>query len=187
MAAPEFSRLVTLACHDLRTPLATVNGFAKTLLRRDRLEQGEAHFVELIDEAAEQMNDLLDLLGLAARIEAGTYDPALREVDTLALVRSDDERVGAAGTGETVEADAPTLSRSLSALATAAIRHGGVEHVSWTVRGRVLELAPVAAAAAGVVTGEEPKELGVLVARLVIERRGGSLALDGENLRVQLG
>ena len=29
----EFARLVSLACHDLRTPLATVNGFARTLTR----------------------------------------------------------------------------------------------------------------------------------------------------------
>ena len=41
-------------------------------------------------------------------------------------------------------------------------------------------------AAAKVVTGEEPKDLGALVARIAIERRGGSLALDGETLRVRL-
>jgi len=28
-----FARLVSLACHDVRTPLATVNGFVKTLER----------------------------------------------------------------------------------------------------------------------------------------------------------
>ena len=30
---PDFARLVSLACHDLRTPLATVHGFATTLSR----------------------------------------------------------------------------------------------------------------------------------------------------------
>jgi len=29
----QFARLVMLACHDLRTPLATVHGFAHTLAR----------------------------------------------------------------------------------------------------------------------------------------------------------
>jgi len=186
MVAHDFSRLVTLACHDLRTPLATVNGFAKTLLRAGELEEGDAHFVGLIDAAAEQMNDLLDLLGLAARIESGRYEPALGEVDTLELVRSNDERVEANGSGETVETDATAVRRSLGALAAAVLRHGGVESVVWTVRGRELELASVTAAAARVVTGEEPKDLGALVARIAIERVGGSLELEGETLRVRL-
>ena len=34
-----FARLVSLACHDLRTPLATVVGFAHTLTRQDELEE----------------------------------------------------------------------------------------------------------------------------------------------------
>jgi hypothetical protein len=184
-AAP-FSRLVTLACHDLRTPLATVNGFAKTLLRGGELAEREQHFVGLIDTAGGQLSDLLDLLGLAARIESGSYEPALREADTLELARSDDERIGAGGSGETIETDAPAVARSLDCLAVAALRHGDVESVEWTVRGRDLALAPVNAAASGVVTGDEPKDLGALVARLAIERLGGSLAIDGEQLRVRL-
>ncbi len=185
MAVPEFSRLVMLACHDLRTPLATVNGFAKTLLRTGRLDESEARYVGLIDAAAAEMNDLLDLLGLAARIESGSYDRAMREVDTLALAHSNDERVETSGSGETVETDESAVRRSLGALAAAALRHGGVERVTWTVRGRELELAPVTATAARVVTGEDPKDLGALVARIVIERVGGSLALEGETLRVR--
>ena len=132
------------------------------------------------------MHDLLDLLGLAARIESGRYEPVLHEVDTLELVGSGDERIETVGSGEAVEVDAPAIRRSLAALAAAALRHGNVERLRWTVRGRELELAPVTAAAARVVTGEEPKDLGALVARIAIERAGGSLALDGETLRVSL-
>jgi hypothetical protein len=44
----------------------------------------------------------------------------------------------------------------------------------------------VSAAAAPVVTGESQRDLGCLVARLVIEELGGSLELDGESLRVRL-
>jgi hypothetical protein len=36
------------------------------------------------------------------------------------------------------------------------------------------------------VTGAEPRNLGALVARMVIERLGGSLALEGETLVVEL-
>ena len=34
-----FARLVSLACHDVRTPLATVHGFVKTLARTAELEE----------------------------------------------------------------------------------------------------------------------------------------------------
>src|SRR5215218_6254851 len=102
MPPSELTRLVTLACHDLRTPLATVNGFAKTLLRRDDVDDQSRRFLTLIETAAEQMNDLLDQLGLAARIEAGQYEPTLREVDTLELVRGVDDRIAASGSGANV-------------------------------------------------------------------------------------
>ena len=186
MTDVEFSRLVTLACHDLRTPLATVNGFAKTLLRSGRLEADDERFVGLIETGAAQMNDLLDLLGLAARIEAGGYEPARREVDTLQLVGCDDTRVDSGGSGETVLTDEPAVRRALASLASAALRHGGLERVRWSATGRDLVLAPVPSEAAPVVAGQEPKDLGALVARIVIERLGGSIAIEGEALRVRL-
>src|SRR5438876_364492 len=94
-----FARLVSLACHDLRTPLATVYGFARTLTRTEVLDERSARFVGMIESASEQMTELLDQLGVAARIEAGRYDPALVEVDTLDLATSADERISAAGEG----------------------------------------------------------------------------------------
>jgi len=60
MADQRFPRLVSLACHDLRTPLATVNGFAKTLTRGGTLGEREAHFVDLIEAAADQNDSSLE-------------------------------------------------------------------------------------------------------------------------------
>ena len=54
------------------------------------------------------------------------------------------------------------------------------------MNGRTLELSPLADDAGAVVTGESPRDLGALVARLAIEHFGGSLAVAGETLRVQL-
>jgi hypothetical protein len=54
------------------------------------------------------------------------------------------------------------------------------------VRGRELELTPITGDAGSVVTGESIRDLGSLVARIVIEELGGSLELDGETLRVRL-
>ena len=44
-----FPRLVSLACHDLRTPLATVSGFAKTLTRSGSLEAPADRYVAMIE------------------------------------------------------------------------------------------------------------------------------------------
>jgi signal transduction histidine kinase len=186
MDADRFPRLVSLACHDLRTPLATIYGFARTLSRGEGLDDRTARFLGMIEEASEQMTEMLDDLGTAARIEGERWEPALREVDTLELVASDDERIEASGRGEVIETAVEVIGRGLKALAIAAVRHGPVEQVSWRVDGRVLELSPVSAAAAPVVVAEDVRDLGSLVARRAIEELGGSLELDGETLRVRL-
>jgi signal transduction histidine kinase len=186
MPDSRFPSLVSLACHDLRTPLATVYGFARTLTRAGELDPRSARFVAMIEEASEQMTELLDELGTAARIESGRWEPVFGSVNTLDLARAEDERIAVDGDGELVDTDVGAVRRSLAAFALAAIRHGRVEHVAWRVAGRSFELSPVREAAAAVVTGAELKDLGALVGRLVIEELGGAVELDGETLRVRL-
>ena len=186
MASQPFTRLVSLACHDLRTPLATVYGFARTLTKTGDLDERSQRFLVMIEEASGQMTDLLDQLGVAARIEANRWDPGLREVDTVALAGSGDERVTVVGDGETVETEPDSVGRALAALAEAALRYGPAESVTWDVRGRELALSPVLPDAGPVVTGDEPRDLGSLVARIVIEALGGSLELAGDTLHVAL-
>ena len=107
--AADFPSLVSLACHDLRTPLATVQGFAKTLLRLEELD-GEkvARYLGLIDAASVELAELLDLVSLAARIEGGRYDPVLREADSLELAPA-----GATGDGATVNVDPDAVATAL--------------------------------------------------------------------------
>ncbi len=186
MHTDRFSRVVSLACHDLRTPLATIYGFARTLSRGEGLDDRSARFLAMIEEASEQMTEMLDEVGTAARIAGKRWEPVLQDADTLELARSDDERIEASGRGETVSTAVDAVSRGLDALAIAAVRHGPVERAVWQVDGRVLELSPVTAAAAPVVTGDDVRDLGSLAARLAIEELGGSFTLDGETLRVGL-
>ena len=181
-----FPRLVSLACHDLRTPLATIYGFARTLTRMEEHDERTGRYLGMIEEASQQMTELLDELGAAARIEAGRWEPAVREVDTAELARGDDERVAVEGEGETIETDADAVRSALRSLALAALRHGPVEQVHWSVTGRELALSPVSAAAAPIVTGEEVRDLGALVAVTVIGALGGSVELAGETLTVRI-
>lgn len=181
-----FDSVVSLACHDLRTPLATIYGFARTLPRVVELDEKSGRYVQLITEASEQMTELLDQLRTAAQIEGERWEPGLAEANTLELASSEDARIEAAGTGETIETDAAAVARGLQALAVAAVRFGPVASVTWTVDGRTLELTPVTASAGPVLMAEEIRDLGSIVARVVIETLGGSLELDGETLRVAL-
>ena len=187
----QFARLVMLACHDLRTPLATVHGFAHTLARLGELEEPASRYVEMIGAASQQIGDLVDEVLLGARIEAGRYEPVRKELDTLELARAavtrlGEERVEVDGEGAVVEVDAEATKRAVAALARCALRHGGLEQVRLTARGQELDLAPVTAASAPVVLGEDLRDLGAAVAVRQLRSQGGSLALDGETLRIRL-
>jgi signal transduction histidine kinase len=179
----DFPRLVSLACHDLRTPLATVQGFAKTLARQGDFDERTERWLGLIDEAADEVVQLLDLLSLAARIEGGRYEPVTQEVDSLLLARRAVPEATGAGAAVTVEPDA--VARALAGLARAAARHGGVE-VTLTVDGTQLVLEPVVASAAPVVLGDDLRDLGAAVGVLLVRALGGSVRLEGERLLIVL-
>jgi signal transduction histidine kinase len=186
-----FARLVSLAAHDLRTPLATVSGFAKTLLRAGDLEEPASRYVGMIEAASAQMVELLDELGLVARIEDGRYSPVLREQDTRMLAEHaaeqlGPERVQVSGEGGTVRVDADATGRAISALAQCALRHGGLDTVELVAVGSTLELSPITAASAPVVLGEDVRDLGAAVAGRLIRVLGGDVELEGETLRVRL-
>lgn len=186
-----FPRLVSLAAHDLRTPLATVSGFAKTLIRTEELEDPASRYVEMIEAASAQMVELLDELGLAARIESGRYQPSLREADTLdlagvAAATLGEDRVRVGGEGGTVRVDLEATERGISALAQCALRHGGIDIVDVSAAGPELAIAPITPASAPVVLGEDLRDLGAAVAVSLVRALGGTIALDGETLRVRL-
>src|SRR3954454_2753675 len=184
-----FALLVSLACHDVRTPLATVHGFVKTLERTLELEPPADRYMEMIGAASLQMAELLDELSLAARLEAGRYDPAFREVDTLDLARHAQEGlegVEVSGSGVVVSTDIDAVDRGVSALVQCALRHGGLESVSVVVRGTELDVSPITPASAPVVLGRDLRDLGAAVAVRAIDALGGSVSLEGETLTIRL-
>jgi signal transduction histidine kinase len=186
-----FARLVSLACHDLRTPLATVHGFARTIARTEGLEEPASRYIAMIETASGQMADLLDELGLVARIEAGRYEPTTTQVELGELVRAaagrlDPELVRVEGEGEEVSVDAPATERALAALIRCALRHGGLERVYVRVDGREVRVSPITSSSAPVVLGEDLRDLGAAVAVRLISTLGGSVELEDESLLVCL-
>jgi signal transduction histidine kinase len=184
-----FPRLVSLAAHDLRTPLATIHGFAQTLVRMGDLGEPKQRYLEMIDTAALQLAELLDELGVAARIEDGRYEPAFQPVDTLELARGaaaelGEERVAVHGEGAEVKVDPDATARGVAALAQAALRHGGLERVEVRVDGAALAISPITASSGPVVLGEELRDLGAAVAVRAIRAGGGLVSLTGDTLNV---
>jgi signal transduction histidine kinase len=188
---PQFARLVMLACHDLRTPLATVHGFAQTLVRMEGFDEATVRYLGMIDSASAQIAELIDELSLGARIEGGRYDPVRASANTIDLARAaaeelGEERVAVAGKGAEIEVDVKASRRAVASLAQCALRHGGLESVELTVEGEELRLAPITPASAPVVLGEDLRDLGAAIAVRLIRAQGGSVALEGDTLKVRL-
>ena len=186
-----FARLVSLACHDVRTPLATVHGFTTTLARTTELAPPADKYVEMIEAASRQIAELLDELSLVARIEAGRYDPLLRDAETLALAAAAAERLGSdrvrvSGEGASVQTDLEAVDRGVSALVQATLRHGGLDEVDVVVRGKEIDVSPVTESSAPVVLGKDLRDLGAAVAVSVIETLGGSVSVSGPTLTIRL-
>jgi signal transduction histidine kinase len=186
-----FPRLVSLAAHDLRTPLATIHGFAQTIVRMADLDDQKRRYMEMIDAASRQLAELLDELGLAARIRGGRYEPNLQPVDSLDLARGaadelGEDRVRVGGSGATVQVDVDATRRGVAALVQAALRHGGLDEVECNADGAALAIRPVTASSGPVLLGEDLRDLGAAVAVLLVDALGGSVAMDGDAVVVRL-
>ncbi len=185
-----FPHLVSLACHDLRTPLATVHGFALTLARLE-LESPAPRYVEMIEAASQQLAELLDELSLVARIEAGGFQPTLTEADSLELAQQaaaelEEGTVSVSGDGAPVRVQPEATRHAIRQLTRAARRHAGLESIELRVAGATLELSPITASSAPVVTGEELRELGAAAAVALVRAMGGSVERVGEKVRIVL-
>ena len=143
------SELVSNVSHELRTPLASVLGFSALMLDRDLPPEEMRRYLEVIrTEArrlAELLNDLLDL----QRIEQGTLELRLDEIDlndllaaqiTLYSAQSEDHvlRLDAADEPLLVFGDRDRLAQVIGNLLSNAIKYspdGGVVDVSASLVG----------------------------------------------------
>ena len=183
-----FARLVSLAVHDLRTPLATVSGFARTLQRTSLGDPTDA-YVQMMVAASNQLAELLEEVGLVARIESGRWEPNVQAVDSLELARNAAEAVEGAradGTGVPVRVDGDAAETAFRQLARCALRHGGLQELELTVAGPEVAIAPVTEAAAPILLGQEARDLGALVALRIVRALDGTIELEGSSLLVRL-
>lgn len=190
VAPPTFAQLVSLACHDLRTPLATASGFATTLRRLDDIGEPGERYAGMIGAAADQMAALLDLLSAAARVEDDRFEPQKRPTNVRDLAEAAAERLpegaaSVAGAGAPVEIDPTWASVSLAALAEAARRHGGLKQIGFAVDGSTVEISPIAGGAGEIATGDNLRDFAAAVGTRVLHAAGAAVELDGDRLRVR--
>jgi signal transduction histidine kinase len=186
----QLAQLVSVACHDILTPLATVYGFARTL-EQLQLTAPADRYVEMIGAASTQIQELVDQLRLVARIEDGCYDPALVEADSLELARAaaarlEEGRAVVEGEGAAVLVDPEPTERALAQLVRATARYGGHDSVTVTVRGPELLVSPLSRSAVPVLLGEDPRELAAPAAAVLIRALGGGLSSEEERLLIRL-
>jgi signal transduction histidine kinase len=189
VAPQSFAQLVSLACHDLRTPLATASGFARTLQRLDTLEEPAGRYVEMIGAASDQLADLLDLLSIAARIEGDRFEPQLTQLGARELADAAAARLDGAATvdgdGGAVNAEANWSVVALASLAEAARRHGGLERISLSVDGRSIAISPIRDGAGAIAVGEDLKDFAAAVGTRVLTATGAAVEPSAERIDVR--
>jgi two-component system phosphate regulon sensor histidine kinase PhoR len=84
------SDFVATASHELRTPMTSISGAARTLLRRSAElapERREA-FLEMIVSESDRLSRIVDQILLASRLEAGSVEVVHETCDAAAIVQS---------------------------------------------------------------------------------------------------
>jgi two-component system, OmpR family, phosphate regulon sensor histidine kinase PhoR len=84
------SEFVTTASHELRTPMTSISGAARTLLRHgERLSsQRQQTFLEMIVAESDRLSRIVDQILVASRIEAGRIDVTFERTDAAEIARS---------------------------------------------------------------------------------------------------
>jgi signal transduction histidine kinase len=187
-----FARLVSLACHDLRTPLATIHGFARTVPKVAPLNAQAERFLDLIASASRQMEELIAELSAAARVETGRLAAEPEAVDTLELARQAAAELDATagtvtveGAGGQVAVSRARAGHALASLAGAVLRHSGRDALSLRATGEGVAISPVAASLEAVFSGPEPRDLGAAVALRILPALGATWNFAGDELVVR--
>lgn len=80
---------IATVSHELCTPLGFIKGYATTLLRDDIVwdESSRREFLQIIDEEADRLRDLIDNLLDSSRLQAGTLRMQIQEIRLDMLLR----------------------------------------------------------------------------------------------------
>jgi signal transduction histidine kinase len=175
------------ACHELRSPLAVVYGFARMMENADGLDEAaRTKYVGQIVRGAERLDVMLDDLSKMGRIAAGrahaqVESVALRSiVDDLSATSTNDGRLRVdPGADVNVKADASWLTESLQAVIDGLCFEDGID-VQLTWRHEPNSTFPM------IDVEPEKSGLGLSLARMRIVAMGGSFDGSGDRVVIML-
>ena len=107
-------QFIAIAAHELRTPLTAIKGFASMLTAQTRqglgpeLADWQREAIDEIELASARLNDLVNDLLDATRIQAGRLELDLSLLDLVAAVRRSAARFQLSTTSHTLTVEAPT-------------------------------------------------------------------------------
>lgn len=83
------AEFIAMISHELLTPLGFIKGYATTLLRDDTDwdDQSRREFLEIIDDEADHLQDLISDLMDSSSLQAGTLQMTFQDVQLEALIR----------------------------------------------------------------------------------------------------
>jgi signal transduction histidine kinase len=89
---------ISTISHELRTPLGFIKGYVTTLMREDTAWEPETRmeFLEIVDEEADRLRELIDNLLDSSRLETGTLGMTLEPVKLSTLIRDSVSRTQSA-------------------------------------------------------------------------------------------
>ena len=190
-------RLMSAIAHDLRTPLATIYGFAKTIERGGGLDERQERFLGLIIAAATDMDRMIENVSTIGHIAEGrmTVDSAPVATDALAAAareaipeRTDGRRVvQRPGTGAMVATDADRAARALALVAEAALRlEPSRQEAYLQADGTAIRSGPFSAQ---LLPGLEAhgRDVPVETARVVLAHLGATIVTEGDELVARFG
>lgn len=89
---------ISTISHELRTPLGFIKGYVTTLMREDASWDTETRreFLEIVDEEADRLRELIDNLLDSSRLETGTLGMTLEPIKLTSLLRDSVSRTKSA-------------------------------------------------------------------------------------------
>jgi signal transduction histidine kinase len=178
--------------HDLRTPLATIYGFAKTIERGGGLDDRQERFLGLILAAAADMDRMIENVSTVGHIAEGRLSVEKASVDSIAVAAAAVEAVperpdGRAvvlrpGVSAPVDTDIERAARAIALVAEAALRLEPSRPEAYCrADGGAIRCGPFSEA---LLPGLEAhgRDVPVETARLLLAHLGATLTTEGDEL-----
>jgi len=184
------------ACHELRSPLAVVYGFARMLENGGNIDEAAtAKYIGQIVRSAERLDSMLDDLSKLGRIAATRMHPQVESVhlqplvDDLVATSANDGRLSVEpGPDVAVKVDPAWLSESLQSIVDGLCFEDGIDvRITWHHEPHEVHLHIVPNSSFPMIDVEpEKSNLGISLARMRIVAMGGAFEGSGDRVVVTI-